>query len=192
MGWVFWATVGVFAVFVGALIVVATTPLIADLMVSTTPQPRWRIALYVLGGRIGMPVMESDPSEAEKPDLEKPASDLKRQPKPKQKSSVGRAQRAAGASVRMIMQVLRRISVLEASVEGTFGLPDPADTGAVYGVLTPLIFATPRSSRARWAIEPDFHNAGFSGTAALRLRLRPVALVSPLTAFVWRVFGPVR
>lgn len=77
-------------------------------------------------------------------------------------------------------------------IDADFGFPDPADTGAAFGLLTPLLYgACPQASR-RVALRPVFDGACFAGSGEACFLCRPVDVLGPVLRFGWHVYGPVR
>ncbi len=73
-------------------------------------------------------------------------------------------------------------------VDAEFGLGDPADTGQLYGQLTPFIHA----SGLHLDLRPNFAEICLRGTALLQFRFTLLGLIWPLIRFGWRVMGPGR
>jgi hypothetical protein len=88
----------------------------------------------------------------------------------------------------LIGRMLRTIRIEVLRLDAEFGLGDPADTGQVYGQLSPLIFASPWQVNLR----PDFGATCLRGTAFAQFRVVPIAFAWPLVGFGWRLFGPFR
>jgi hypothetical protein len=64
-----------------------------------------------------------------------------------------------------------------------FGFDDPADTGIVYGFLSPLLMmATTRGLNVD--CRPMFLESGLRGTCSGTLHVRPLSLAAPLVAFL--------
>lgn len=85
-------------------------------------------------------------------------------------------------AVKLLRSSLRgvRVRLLDANL--TLGLPDPADTGRLFGVLLPaMLLVRPRVPDV--AIAPDFERAGLAGTAAGDVRVVPLRMLAPAVAF---------
>ena len=65
----------------------------------------------------------------------------------------------------------------------TFGLDDPADTGIVYGFLTPLL-AMARTRGLDVDCRPMFLDRGWNATVKATLRVRPVSVLAACVAFL--------
>lgn len=79
-----------------------------------------------------------------------------------------------------------QIEVLQLDAE--FGLGDPAETGQLYGQLTPLIYLSGPHVR----LTPNFAETCLRGRALVHFRFTLVGLMWPFVRFGWRVLRPVR
>ena len=118
-------------------------------------------------------------------------------PKPRRKRAPRdlfsrKSQRVAGATVRLLADILHRVRLETARLEMRFGIGDPAETGQVYGLLAPLIYGTASAPRTHVRIEPVFDRAVLSGRAELDMSLIPGTLLAPVIRFGWSAFGPER
>ncbi|PQO24796.1 hypothetical protein C2I36_01560, partial [Rhodobacteraceae bacterium WD3A24] len=93
---------------------------------------------------------------------------------------------------RLIAGLLGRFHLHRVRLDGAFGLPDPAETGHVFGLLTPLIYATPPSSRIAVRVRPVFTGPHLSGEAEAVIRVIPLTLLGPAIRFGWDNIGPGR
>jgi hypothetical protein len=92
--------------------------------------------------------------------------------------------------MRLPVDLLRRCHWDALDGEVAYGFDYPADTGIVYGCLAPLLTAAAASGLAL-RCTPDFARAGFTGHCAAALRVRPLAILGVVAAFlvsrpVWR------
>jgi len=113
----------------------------------------------------------------------------KRTQKKRKRRFVLRGPALVAALPDLISGLLRSIRIDSLSLIGEFGVGDPADTGHLYGILTPLIFGTAAKPDTRIIIRPNFDNRCLSGALETRLSMIPATLISPLLGFAWRVFG---
>lgn len=123
-----------------------------------------------------------------------PVTEAREEPRARRKRRGWRMPGGPGVGRRILRAVpdlisgeLRRIHIDCLSVDGEFGLADPADTGRLYGYLTPVIYAVP-SRRMSVNLRPDFSRACLSGQAEAALHLTPAALAWPVARFAWTVF----
>jgi hypothetical protein len=88
-------------------------------------------------------------------------------------------------AVKLMRSSLRGVTVRRLDADLTLGLTDPADTGRLFGALSPvMLLLRPRVPDI--AIAPDFERAGLAGTAAGDVRVVPLRVLAPAAAFgVW-------
>ena len=91
---------------------------------------------------------------------------------------------------RLLGEVVRAVHWEALHLDAEFGLNDPADTGQLYGCLTPLQYGAPWPPWMSIALRPNFERAGLCGELQATLRLRAAALLPPAARFAWRAFGP--
>ena len=84
---------------------------------------------------------------------------------------------------RLTADLLRRVSADRFHLHAAFGFEDPADTGLVYGWLTPLLVAANvRGFDVR--CRPVFEGAGFTGSLHATIRVRPLSVVAAVLLFL--------
>ncbi len=170
------------------LLLLLVTPLTARLRFESTPRSRWRLGVGVLGGVLRFPVYDSA-SSAKPP--RPPASEHEQEPAkaPSPSASGGPSRtRLLRRVPRLLLELFGCIRIDHARLDCTFGFDDPADTGSAYGLLAPLLFASPW--RQQLSVQPDFSGERFSGEGDVSLRLTPVCLVAPALTFAWEVWRP--
>ncbi|NNE86838.1 MAG: DUF2953 domain-containing protein [Silicimonas sp.] len=86
----------------------------------------------------------------------------------------------------LISDLLGAFSIHELRVEGEFGAYDPADTGAIYGMLAPFVY----SPCGQVNISPNFEGPCLKGQCVAVLRFTPFALAPPFLRFGWTLWGP--
>ena len=85
--------------------------------------------------------------------------------------------------VRLALALLRRVKLERLQLETMFGFENPADTGFVYGCLSPvLVMADLRGLNIR--CRPMFLESGVRGALRATIRVRPLLLVGPMVAFL--------
>jgi hypothetical protein len=89
---------------------------------------------------------------------------------------VGRTARTAAA-------VSRRLTVHDFRLHTAFGFDDPADTGVTFGALSPLLVMA-RVRGLDLQCQPVFDEATWQGALHTSVRLRPIAVIGVLLAFV--------
>ncbi len=118
--------------------------------------------------------------------------------RPKRKASKRRRRSAGRATAflqnipSLISDLIRTIQIRHLSLNGAFGLGDPADTGQLFGMLAPFIFGVAALPRTEVSLRPDFDRVHLSGEMQACLRIIPIILIPPLCRFGWRVFRPLR
>ena len=84
---------------------------------------------------------------------------------------------------RLGLALLRQVKLEEFHARTAFGFDNPADTGVVYGLLSPiLMLATARGLNLE--CRPMFEEAGLRGAVSATVHVRPLSVVGPLGAFV--------
>ncbi len=136
--------------------------------------PRLRLWVRVLGGwapRIRIPLerRRATPARA------KPA-------KPRRRRARGR--RFSGI-LRLIGGLIGAVDIARLRLEGRFGLPDPAETGMLYGALCPLVQIA-QSHGARIDLRPDFSGACLDLVGGGHVVLHPVRIAAALGRFGWQ------
>jgi hypothetical protein len=173
----------IIAILLILFVLVLATPLRLRLSFRSDPGRRSCVDVGPLGGVIGnVRVFDSTRKKAAKKD---------KAPTKKTRKLKGRRTARAGAVLELpdvVGRMIQTIHVEELAIDGEFGLDDPADTGRIYGQLTPLIYGT----SGRVHLQPNFQSACLRGTADAHLRVIPIALLWPLAGFLWRMFGSIK
>jgi hypothetical protein len=84
---------------------------------------------------------------------------------------------------RLAVALGRQVKLEQFHLRTAFGFDDPADTGIVYGCLSPwLVMASVRG----WNVEcrPMFLESGLRGTAGGTVQVRPLSVAGALVAFL--------
>src|SRR6056297_2079851 len=84
----------------------------------------------------------------------------------------------------LIFGVLSALRVKRLRLTGRIGLPDPADTGTLWGCLTPAIYGLHGPER-RIDIAPEFSGACLDLTGSGDIVIRPLRLLRAGLAFAW-------
>ena len=128
---------------------------------------------------------EPAPPEAPKPKRDKPPK-RRRHRAQKRRGTAKRVGRAIRAFPRLLRRLLGVFTLDRLEVQGTLGLDDPADTGILFGVVTPLNHI-PLGEKIDIALHPSFDGARLEGICAFSIRVVPVLLIWPFLAFGWTV-----
>ena len=81
------------------------------------------------------------------------------------------------------MTLFRQVGVQEFRAHTTFGLEDPADTGIVYGFLTPLLVVA-RTRGLDVDCRPMFPERGWKASVNATIRVRPLSVLAARAAFL--------
>jgi hypothetical protein len=184
----------------GLLFLMAPVSVAFDLERSTRVRATWRVRWLFGLVRVTRP----RPPKLSRPG---PRPDDGRQRWPQRRpssrgGSVGRMAefaRTPGLASRVVwllLDLIRHVTIRDAYAYGAVGLDDPADTGELYGVLSPLLVAASVAGvdvRCR----PDFEQPGLRGACGGRLRVRPASVLWSSLRFlcsapVLRSFRPGR
>jgi hypothetical protein len=186
---------GVLAVLIGALVLVLAllvlvlaTPVKLQLAFQARPHRRATVSARLLGGLT--PAMGIYDSEERKP--ARPPSERKRRKKTKSVMALSRIRRMVAAGPGLLAGLRRPIHVETMTLDAEFGLGDPAETGQLFGMLTPLIYAMPQSPAVSLAVRPNFNERCLRGAADADIRFIPFRFVPPVLRFAWRAYGPQR
>lgn len=105
-----------------------------------------------------------------------------------------RVSRMAGAAPRLLRGLLGAVRIERLRLDARFGLEDPATTGEIFGLLTPLVYGAGGLAPTPGALRlvPVFDRECLEGRIELVLSLVPMRWVAPLLRFGWDVFAPRR
>lgn len=176
-----WLGVGLLALFAFALI----TPVQVRGYLRSAPDLSYRIDLRIFGGLLpALPLADS----------RRPRRPMRKSRKTKKARSKNRKlPRGVAALIpELIKDLLGVIMIEHLRVDAAFGLADPAQTGQLYGVLSPLQFAVPLPNQLTVSLRPDFSRPCFAAELDGALHFTAAALLPPLGRFAWRAFGPGR
>jgi hypothetical protein len=179
-----WCVVALLLLLAGLLVI----PIRLRAKVRTSPDLSYRIEARALGGWApGIPIADS--ARPRKTDIRKP----KKEPsgKKRRRRVVGGA-RMLSAAPEFLSGLLGAIHFEHLKLDAEFGLNDPADTGQVYGCLTPLQFGALSGPGRFVSLRPNFERACFAGELDAALHFTIAAFLPPALRFAWRVFGPAR
>jgi hypothetical protein len=100
--------------------------------------------------------------------------------------SAAQVSRLLSAVPEALSTALGRIHLDALRLWAAFGFDDPADTGQVFGQLTPWIYGLP-CRRCEIGIEPDFEGRRFEGRADLSVHLTPLAVAWPVLRLILKI-----
>ncbi len=168
------------------LILLLVTPVKLRMRGTTDPHPHFRVEARPFGGLFPVPVVDSHRKKTKaekKPKAEKPD-------KPKHKRRALNGAEAIDAIPDLIRRLIRAIHIEHLRLKGVFGFTDPANTGQVYGMLTPFIYGF--QGRTDVTISPDFNAKRLEGEVDAALSIIPMALIMPFLRFGWVLFRPFK
>jgi hypothetical protein len=170
------------AILASAIAVLGAMPVVCEFRLSRDPDVRFRVLLTLLGGRSPR-ITLADSSRPQRPKAKKAPGKPHRRRK---------SERSSGLKMRSVndlfWQLLDCIEIRQLSVEGRFGTGDPAETGQIFGLLSPLIHGLgPICSRGRIDLRPEFREACLEGHLVGEIAVTPFRLVPPFARFGWRL-----
>lgn len=177
-----WLILILLVILAGALL----TPVKLRLHLRSSPSLKFRIEASAFGG-VTPHVRILDSTRRRKHEEKKPK---KKKTKARSKRSFAGGTRLVAAIPRLLSDILSAFHVDYLNVDAEFGLPDPADTGHVYGCLTPFLYGAPLPAKVVVSLRPDFNRACFAGEMDASLHITPAALLPPAVRLAWRAFGP--
>ena len=179
-----WCVVVLLLLLAGLLV----TPIRLRARFRTSPDLSYRIEARLLGGLApAIPIADSAwPRKTDTLKAKKEPSGKKRRHK-----FAGGAHMLSAAP-ELLSGLLRAIHFEHLKLDAEFGLNDPADTGQVYGYLTPLQFGAFSGPGRFVSLRPNFERACFAGELDAALHFTIAAFLLPALRFAWRVFGPAR
>ena len=188
------AIVVVFLWLIAAILLIAVvflaTPVVLDLDARTEPKVFITVKASALGGL--MPAISLFDSRRKKTRKRKKTAKKAKKKVSLRSTSGARGARIATSFPGLIIGLIGAFRFRRLVLDGDFGTGDPADTGHVFGLLTPILYGLPPSPRIDVALRPDFSRPRLSGHLNTAVELTPLALAPPILRFAWRAFGPVR
>ena len=174
----------------GAVVLALCLPWFVSLAARTAPAAGVRLELRPFGRRFPLRLRFRGPAwRATAPEPARPADirDGARQARRRRWRTAGR--RVAPRLLRNAPLLLRGLGsmfrVERLALSGRLGLPDPADTGQLFGVILPLSRIC-ASERVAIEIEPVFDGPALEGEAEACLRVWPVRALPAAILFAWR------
>lgn len=149
-----------------------------------TRPPGLRAELHLLAGRApGIPLKRRKARRDKATKRKKPAEDRPPSRKPSGADRLRRLRRLHGFGP-LLSGIVAAFRIKQVDLRGRVGLPDPADTGLVWGQLTPLIYGLDGPMR-HIRIAPEFSGACFDLTARGEIAFLPWRLIGAVTRFAW-------
>lgn len=171
----------------GLAVLAALMLLPVRLMVRAGSSPaRLVVRLRVMGGLLPwLTVLDSD-----RPRGAAPAPDDQPEDAPSRRLDRARAGRLLRALPGLLRGLLGPVRIERLWLDARVGLADPADTGALYGALTPLVYGLGPALGAGVRLVPDFSGPVLAGEGEAVLSVVPARWLGPVARFAWAGFGP--
>ena len=175
------------------VILVLSVPVDLTFDVATDGDGRRKLRVGWLFGLVGKDLLPRKKKRPPKVKKEKKAKEKKRPPKVGKKGkrpglsfflSVLRTRGLVDGAVRLVRRMLRSLRVRELDGRLRVGLPDPADTGMVYGVLWSAFLLRSPSRAVRFQMEPAFEGPAFEVSLQGTVRVIPAQVAANAVRFV--------
>lgn len=178
------------------LLAVALVIVLAPIRIRVTGQSEAPAYLRVSLGLVDGIVPDFAPIDTRRPKASKPragAADKKRQRGTEKSGGALTLEwsRIAKATPRLLADVVGTVEIRKLELSARFGTGDPADTGTIYGHLTPVLYGL-GASRTGIDVTPDFRERRLDGKIDGDIRFTPAWLVPAGIRFAWSAFGPRR
>lgn len=184
-----WLLLGLVALCLGLVLVLVATPLHLRLEGEAGQTSRLVLDIRTLWGL--SPRLRLVDTDRQREKKKKPKTKTKREKKARKHWSPPGGRQAMWRLAQGLPDLLRgevaKIHLDTLELQGRFGTGDPADTGRLYGLLTPFIYGMPRQTVAL-AIAPDFNHRCLEGGGVIALHLTPIALTFPVIRLLWDVY----
>mgnify|MGYP001814103871 CR=1 FL=1 len=187
MAAILWTVFGLLGGLLLAVVLVVGTPMRVRFVGSYDQKLDLSTEIRVFWGlspRLRIPIRRQRPKRKKQP---RPSSKRKGRPPRWTSFSTESAADLFASAGDTLRAMFGRIHVEACRLSVAFGLDDPADTGLVYGLITPAVYGL-GSKRCRVSDEPDFSHRRFAGQAEVELRFTPVAVVWPAIRFGFRLW----
>ena len=181
---VLWVLAGL----VGLILAVLAVPVVVRVRATTEPRARLRVEAGPFRAWVpGVTLVDSAAPRKNPGSKEKKA-------RPGGGGGPGKARlrRMLAAAPDLVRGILSKFRVEHLRADAEFGTGDPAETGALWGALTPVLYAVPGGGGAGVSLRPVFDDRIFSGEVDVAVRVVPLSLAGPLLAFGWAVVAPWR
>ncbi len=179
------ALVAALAALIALIVAMLAVPFVLFIEAERTDKLKVRWRLFWLFGLVKPRSRNrSAPSAPERADARPAGTPKKRRARGRRRAiAVLRTRGLFERVVRLALALLRRVKLERVQLETMFGFENPADTGFVYGCLSPvLVMADLRGLNIR--CRPMFLESGVRGALRATIRVRPLLLVGPMVAFL--------
>jgi hypothetical protein len=152
-------------------------------------RPARKLNVYWWFGRLRVPIRSSAPATAGKA-----PKAVAKKPRPRRDHRAPRVQTimaflGSDGLIARVAWTLRRLAqvfvIKKARLHVRFGLDDPADTGMLYGYVSPLIALCAAAGPDRIVVTPEFAQAEWGYRAQFKAEFVPLRIVAVLLRFVF-------
>ncbi len=149
--------------------------------VATGGNGRGKLRVGWLFGLVGKDLL---PGRKRRPPKVKKAKRDKKKPDLALLISVLRTRELVTGVVRLVRRIFRSLRVQELNASLRVGLPDPADTGLMYGICWPVSSFRGFSDTIRFRMEPVFEGPAFEASLQGAVRVFPAQVAASAVRFV--------
>ena len=167
----------------GLFVLLLSVPIDLSFSLKTDERFRSRVRIGWLFGLVGKDLgggeNANEPKDEEKP--KKQGRRSKRSPRPF--LAAIRTRGFPGQSLRFARRMLRAIRVRELNLGLQIGLGDPAETGQLLGLVSPVTACVGAIPGVQMSVEPDFYEETFRSYCNGSVRIYPIRMVPPMVLF---------
>jgi hypothetical protein len=186
LGALLWLVAGLLILVSVAALGALCTPLRITVAFDTAAKPAFKFKMAVYGGLLPVVSTSGKRSRGSAAKTRRPAEPRSRQSS--RLDNAGYARRMLRDGPRLICRIASRVKFETVDADISFGLPDPADTGMIYGMLSPVARLVGTAEHSSVSLHPDFNDAALDGHGRITARFTPAALIAPIFSFAWTVF----
>ena len=175
-----WIITGIILLVVLALSI--PVDLTFEVATQATGRQKMRVGFFFgLVGKDLLPGKKKRPKK--KPEKVRKATKGKR-PSPGLIMSILRTRGLVTGVVKLVRRTLRSLHIRNLDASLRVGLPDPADTGLMYGLTWPVLMLRTNSDSVRLCMEPAFDGAVFEANVRGAVRVYPAQMAANAVSFV--------
>lgn len=177
--------VGIFIVALVVALLAVPVVLVLDAELVEKLEARWRVRWLfgLINVQSSLRQQKRSPSERSEAATSRHKSSKERRSNARTGISVLRTRGLLGRLLRLVVTLSRQVTFEEFRLRTTFGLENPADTGIVYGFLTPLLVVA-HTRGLNVVCRPMFLDSGWNGSVSATVRVRPVSVLAALAVFL--------
>ncbi len=180
--WWFWVLVSLSGL-AGLLVLLLAVPIDLSFSLEKDERFRSRVRIGWLFGLVGKDLGRGKKGKELKPE-EKPRNQgHRRNRSPRPFLAAIRTRGFPLHSLRFARRMLWAIRVRELNLGLQVGLGDPAETGRLLGLMSPVAACVDAVPRFHLSVEPDFNQETFRGYCNGSVRIYPIRMVPPIVLF---------